>query len=282
MVAAHTPTVIGRHVALRLRALREATGLSFADVERLSKPSGNKIGEQKVRRIERAEVRPERTDIETLLGIYGVPYAEAKVILEQFDLSWQSGWWLSYPDIVVGPFVSFEREAEQIRTWQPYVFPGLFQTDAYAWAMVTAGMPHISEEEAERRVRVRAERRTVVTGKAPQIHAVLGEAALRQAIGGEDVMRRQLRHLLEVAELPNVTLQVLPFSARAHAGLTGPSVILSFAEGIFHDVVYVDGPGAGWYGETERDLEVFTLLWGDVADAALPPEDSVAIVAALA
>ncbi len=106
---------------------------------------------------------------------------------------------------------------------------GLLQTEEYAQAVVTRGMPDAPRAEIDRRVALRLERQKVlVSERAPQVHAVLDEAALRRPYGDRAVMRGQLKHLIEVSEHPGVTLQVMPFSFGGHAGESGAFTMLSF------------------------------------------------------
>lgn len=277
MTAPHSPTVRARRLGSYLRQLREQHHLTAATV-------GARIGKHHstVHRIEHAKTRPEAEVIESLLDVYGVKKAQRLELLNLAENSWQRGWWQEYDDVLEDSFACLEDEASAIFTWQPQLIPGLLQTDDYAQSLISAGASAPPREEIEQRVDARIRRRKVLRRTPPlQLHAILGETALRQEVGGPDVMRAQLRYLLEVGERDNVTIQVLPFSAGAHPGLSGPFVIFEFAHEDDPAVAYTENLSGSAYLESETALRRFRLAWGDVLDAALSPVQSADFVAAL-
>jgi hypothetical protein len=113
---------------------------------------------------------------------------------------------------------------------------------------------------------------------AVKLWAVLDEAVLRRRIGGAAVMRAQLDRLAEAAEMPHVTIQVLPYDVGEHAALEGSFTILGFARTGEHNVVYLDATTGGVYVEKAQDVERYAAVFDHVRAAALSPKDSVLFI----
>jgi len=159
------------------------------------------------------------------------------------------------------------------------VVPGLLQTEEYARQTFRNGPRELDRDDIERRVQVRMERQRVLAREdRPRLWAVLDEAVIRRVVGGPEVMREQLRHLIDCAEQGKTTLQVVPFGAGAHAGTTGPFVILDFPETTDPDVVYVETLAGDIYLEAPTDVDRYTLAFARLLAAALHPDDSVRLV----
>jgi hypothetical protein len=129
-------------------------------------------------------------------------------------------------------YLALEADATHLASYQPMLVPGLLQTEDYARAVISQMKKDLSPSQVESLVRVRMERqRSRLGGEAPaRLWAILDEAVLRRMVGSVEVMREQMRKLLEASEHPNVIVQLLPFSLGAHPGLYGPFVILSFPD----------------------------------------------------
>jgi hypothetical protein len=181
----------------------------------------------------------------------------------------RKGWWQSFSDIPYSTLIGLEAEAVTMLTYQQ-VMPGLFQTEAYARAIIKGTWPSIDSETLEERVEVRLTRQGVLTRERPlQIRAVLDETCVRRMVGGAEVMRGQLARLLDLAKLPNVIVQVLPFSVGAHPGtMLGPFSVLEFAHPDDPGVVYVESD-SDQYPDREGDLERYTLAFDHVRSMAL-------------
>jgi hypothetical protein len=133
------------------------------------------------------------------------------------------------------------------------------------------------------RVAVRMARQAVLTREPPPLlQVVLDEAVLRRQIGGHNVLRRQLMRLVEAAERPTVTIQVLPFAAGAHRALAGSFIILEFADGSDHPLVYSEGMTGGVFRSRPEELRSYLMSFDALRDAAMSPERSTELVAALA
>jgi hypothetical protein len=157
--------------------------------------------------------------------------------------------------------------------------PGLLQTEGYIRAVIRATRPDAAEAEVDRRVTARLTRQKLLTeANPPEYWAVLDEAVLNRTVGGREVMRAQLEHLVTLAALPHVTLQVVPFDAGAHAGMDSPFLILGFPEQADPDVVYVEYTTTGVYLEQPSDVHRYTLMFDHLRAAAWKPDDTVVMV----
>jgi Domain of unknown function (DUF5753) len=160
--------------------------------------------------------------------------------------------------------------------------PGLLQTEDYARAVIRGGLPSAGRDEIERRVQVRMERQDVLRGDSPlELWGIVDEAALRRQVGGQDVMCGQLRYLLAAAELPQVTLQVIPFGAGAHAGMPGSFVFMQFADATIADVVYIDSMAGELFLEEESDVSRYRLVFEHLRAVAESPDTSGALITGL-
>jgi hypothetical protein len=194
----------------------------------------------------------------------------------------QKGWWSTYEGVLpagLDTYVGFEESAASLRSFQNSLVTGLLQTEEYARAAVTAARHTNDREEVERLVRLRMRRQELLTRETPlELWAVLDEALLHRPIGGPCVMRAQLMRLLEATEMPNVTIQVLPFARGGHAGLDGPFTIITFPDPTDLDVVYV--PGTVWNAllEREKDVRRHTACFDHLRAEALPPDESAELI----
>jgi hypothetical protein len=149
--------------------------------------------------------------------------------------------------------------------------------------MIRAARPDITSDEVERRVRVRLARQALLTQGGPiDLWAVLDEAVVSRPVGGDEVMRAQLGRLVAAADLPNVTLQILPFSAGAHAGMDGTFAILDFPEPRDPGAVYAENATGGLFLEKPDELRKYVFIFNQIRAAALCPDESVALIAKLA
>jgi hypothetical protein len=171
------------------------------------------------------------------------------------------GWWHAYSDILPAwaqPYVGLEAAASVIRTYQIQIIPGLLQTEGYARALIRQGSA-ATEEQIARRGELRASRQEILRRPdAPQLWVVVDEGALRRPVGSREVVREQLQYLIEVADHPAVTLQIMPFAAGAHSAMGGPFTILRFAEPDLADVVYIEQLTTALY--LEKPVEVDSYL----------------------
>ena len=188
------------------------------------------------------------------------------------------GWWHQYGDVLPGWFethIGLEEAASVIRTYEVQFVPGLLQTADYARAVAQLGHPRSSPEEIERRVQLRVQRQELLTvPDAPRVWAVIDEASLRRPLGGPEVMAGQLRHLLKMAELPNVTLQIAPFSLGGLAAAGGPITILRFLEPDLPDIVYLEQLTSALYLDKRDDVDHYLAVMDRLSAQSESPRES--------
>lgn len=238
-MADHIPTVRQRRLAQALRELRHEAGLTQDAV-------AARMGwhTSKLFRLENARSpRVGWLDVRELMDMYGVPSPHREALIQLARDARMMGWWTPYRDVFTGSYVALEDEASAMRLYCPELIPGLLQTEHYARAVIRAVRPGYDEESVERRVAARLARQKALLDRAasPELRCVLNEAVLRRQVGDRHVMGTQLRALADAASRPLMTLQLLPFSAGAHAGLEGGFVLIEFPSTQDPDVVYVEG-----------------------------------------
>jgi hypothetical protein len=237
----------------------------------------------KISRIETGQVRATPRDVRDMLEIYGVDGEQREALIQIAREARQTAWWHAYGDVMKeSTYVGLEAAAASIQTFEPLVVPGLFQITEYARAISRTLVPKLRSEEVERQVELRMARQMMLTqDDPPAVWAVLDEAALRRPIGEPGVMAEQLHHLTEVAAFPTVTIQVLPFPAGEHPGLSGAFTLLGFPEPADPDVVYIEHATGDLYLERAEEIRQYALLFDYLRAAALAPDDSAAFLAAL-
>ena len=176
-------------------------------------------------------------------------------------------------------FVEHEREAASIREFNALAVPGLLQTEDYARALIRVGRPRDNDDEVELHVTTRIKRQRVLNrSKQPMLWAVVDEAVLRRPVGGPAVFRSQLAHLTKVARGPGIVLQVMPFSAGAHAAL-GEFILLGLGDG--RNVAYTESVESARLIEQADEVEAFELVFDMIQAVALSPEASIDMVTRL-
>ncbi|WP_460109927.1 helix-turn-helix domain-containing protein [Streptomyces sp. YKOK-J1] len=271
------PAVRRRKLGAELRALRTGAGLTSGEAALL-------VGwhQSKVSRIETGASGVRPADVRLLLDAYEVHDRQLREMLLMLTGSEDTGgrnrWWHAYRGVLpptYRDFISLESQASGMRTLETTVVPGLLQTPEYARAVTRAAVEGVDEERLDALVEVRLARQDVLRSEPPlELTAVLDEAVLRREVGGPEVMARQRQRLVEAARLPQVRLQVLPFTAGAHVGLTGPFVIFSFPSTSDLDVVVLDQLTSSLYLERKEDLMAYAEAFDTLQFHALSPEES--------
>jgi transcriptional regulator with XRE-family HTH domain len=269
-----SPTIRRRRLGVELRRRREQAGVTIDTVaERLG------CSTSKVSRIETGHTSATTTDVKNILDIYGVEDEVKAELVQIAREARQKGWWHPYSTVLTGAYVGLEAAARSIRTYEQQLIPGLLQSEAYAFAMIRAARPGDTEQVIEQRVRVRMERQSLLIQDDPiDLRVVLDEAVVSRPVGGGDVMRDQLLRLIEASQLPNVTVQILPFAVGAHAGMDGTFAILEFEEEGDSDVVFVDNATGGLFLEKTDELTKYTAIFETIEAAALDPGESVEMI----
>ncbi|RKN29274.1 XRE family transcriptional regulator [Micromonospora musae] len=266
------PTVLRMLLGAQLRRLRESSG-----VTREGAGWEIRASESKISRMELGRVGFKERDVADLLTLYGVKDdAEREVLLKLARDANSPGWWHRYGDVLPGWFQSYlglEAAAALIRTYEVQFVPGLLQTSAYARAVVLLGHGAATPDEIDRRVGLRMGRQELLRRtNPPQLWAVLDEAALRRPLGGPEVMRGQLDALVEATRLPNIRLQIVPFTAGGHAAAGGAFSILRFGDQDLPDIVYIEQLTSAIYLDKRDDLDHYALAMERLCVEAEPPE----------
>jgi transcriptional regulator with XRE-family HTH domain len=265
------PTVGQVVLGRRLLDLRERAGLKREEAAKILR-----VAPATVRRMEMAEVGLKIPYLQLLLKAYGVSDEEAEAFVQLAEEANRPGWWQRFHDILPGWFsmhVSLEGAAGLIRQYEPHFVPGLLQTEDYARAVLRSGaVGQTSPDDIERHVALRMQRQALLTRQdAPRLWVVMDETALRRPVGGPEVMRAQIDKLLDVMELPHVTVQVAEFSAGPHPGTYGPFVLFRFAMPELPDMVYSEYLTGAVYldarAEVAAHLEVMDRMAAQAATA---------------
>ena len=275
MARGNSPTVRRRRLASELRRLREASQLTIDEVGEKLECSASKIS-----RIETGHVGVTPRDVRDMLELYAIDEDQREALVQLAREARKKGWWHAYNEVFTGSFVGLESDASSLHTFQALLVPGLLQTEDYMRAVIKAIRPDHADEEVSKRIAGRSARQRMLTDdtQPPEYWAILDEAVLRRTVGGPAIMRAQLLRLLEVSDLPHVTLQVVPFGAGAHAGMENPFLILGFPEPADPDVVYVENTTTGSYLEEPSDVYRYTLMFDHLRASALNPTDTLSMV----
>ncbi|HEU4425544.1 MAG TPA: DUF5753 domain-containing protein [Pilimelia sp.] len=254
----------------RLRRLRQARGVGRDDAGYAIRAS-----ESKISRMELGRVGFKERDVADLLTLYGVVDNKTRAaLLALANEANRPGWWHPYADLLSSwsqYYMDLESAATLIRTYEAQLVPGLLQTAAYARAAVLLRHGDIDDEEVDRRVDLQVARQQLLTRPdPPQVWAVVDEAVLRKPIGGADVMRAQLRHLIQVSSLPNVNLQVVSIQAGGHAAPVGAFAILRFPEQNLPDVVYLEHLTGALFLDRREDVDHYAATIAKLYMAAAP------------
>jgi hypothetical protein len=266
------PTALRIILGAHLRRMREAAGISRSDAGWEIRSS-----ESKVSRMELGRVGFKERDVSDLLKLYGLDDGEERDRLLALARDANNpGWWHRFGDVLPSWFHSYlglEAAAQLIRTYELQFIPGLLQTPEYVRAVVQLGRGLIPPEEVERRVALRVGRQEVLHRAVNPVRlwAVVDESVLRRPIGGVKAMRVQLESLIEATHLPNVTLQVMPFSSGGHAATGGAYSILRFPEQDLPDIVYIEHLTSALYLDKLEDLDQYTATMEALCVAAPPP-----------
>ncbi|MGH3719075.1 MAG: helix-turn-helix domain-containing protein [Pseudonocardiaceae bacterium] len=280
MVASSSPTVLKRYVALELRRLREGAGFTREQVaERLRCVISH------ISHLETTRNLPKAAELEVLLGFYGV--AERTAPFQELVDAARKGrdWWLPFKGAAPEWFdlyLGMESSARQIDSYDSMIIPGLFQTPAYAKAVIRAGEPELSDAELARRIELRMTRQDVLTRQPdpPAVWSVLDESALHRPAGEPEVLVEQLEHLVKLLDLPALTVQVLPLEAGVHAGIEGTFMILTFPPELVGDpgIAYVESRIGGTYYEDPAEIMTYSNTLRRIQIHARTPQETRALL----
>lgn len=272
------PSVRSRQVSALLRTLREDLGLSGAEVAKALGMSPSKIS-----RIETGARGLRVEDVAAMLGHYQVPEQKRAQILDQVRKAEERGWWesqgLGLPELWQA-LINFESRATRIQNFEALVIPGLLQTDEYTEAIIASINKTLSSVELTNLVASRRARQAVLGRRKLQFLAIIDESAIRRPIAESGVMRRQLRHLVDAADRPNVTVRVVPLQAGPHVGLRGPFAIMDFEDE--PSLAYIENHHFGMFLDEKEDIAAYRVALGNILNEALEPAESAELIARLA
>jgi DNA-binding XRE family transcriptional regulator len=261
------PTVRRRRLGQELRRLREMKGMTAEEVaERLL------VSQSKISRLENGRRSISQRDVRDLCGVYEVEdHRIVDSLMQMAKDSRQQGWWHAFGDIPYSVYIGLETDAASLRVYEPQVVPGLLQTRQYAEALIAGALPESGTTDVEKRVSVRVRRQERLNDAEHPLRlwVVIDEAALRRLVGDKQLMREQLEHLVELSQLPHVTVQVLPFEMGAHPGINGQYAILEFPDTSDSSVVYIEGVTSDLYLEKANDVQKYSVMYEHLRAQAL-------------
>jgi transcriptional regulator with XRE-family HTH domain len=271
------PAVARMLLGARLRELRETAGISQEDAA-----SAIRGSESKICRMELGRHRIKAQDVTDLLDLYKVTADERTTLLALAAETNRAGWWRGYSDVVPDgfqPYLGLKHAAGMIRDYQVQFVPGLLQTADYARAVLRIGTRGTPDPQTDQRVSLRMRRQQILHRQAPpRLWAVIDEAALRRPVGGTAVARAQLEHLIEMAQLSHVRIQIAPFSSGSRAVAAGPVTVLRFPQARLTDMVYLEFETGAQYLNKPAEKAYYWNVLNRLGNEAPPPADSAGIL----
>jgi transcriptional regulator with XRE-family HTH domain len=285
MTSRSSPSVRRLELGRQLRRRREASGLSLEDVAEHLMCSPSKIS-----RIETGARSASQRDVRDLCRLYEVNEADQSHLMDLSREAKQRGWWQSYDEIVPGAvtYTGYENAASAIQAYESIVVPGLLQIPDYTRALTRSlnlrrRNPQVGEEAADQYASTRQRRQErLLEPNPPHYWVILDEAVLHRQVGGPKTMHDQLAHLAGFARDQHVILQIIPFTAGAHAGMEGGFTILHFENDDVPTMVFVESRGGHLYLSRDADIEHFEDDFDHLRAAALNLDDSVDLLERMA
>jgi transcriptional regulator with XRE-family HTH domain len=262
-------------LGVELRQLRESAGLTVDQVAAELYCSRSKVS-----RIEMGRVGVTQRDVRDMLQLYGASNEQRELVQRLAHEARQKKdlWWRAYGELpdMVKTFIDLETAAESIQLYEALLIPGLLQTENYTRSILTAHQRSPSPEALNRQVELRVARQAILTRPSPSsLSVVLDEAAIHRLVGGSQVMRNQLKRLIETAEMPNVSLQIIPFEAGEHPSMVGPFQILSFPELSYPEVVFIENPIGDLYLDSSEQASEYTRIFSALEIVASSVEQTI-------
>ncbi|MGP3981247.1 helix-turn-helix domain-containing protein [Streptomyces sp. KR80] len=266
-VRKETASATGQYFAEMVRTLREQAGLTQDELGKRINYTGAAISN-----VENCKGLPSEKMIAGLEEVLGAGTGLLQMAGKYLVLD-------RYPPYFKD-YVVLEAAARNVSSYQTMVIDGLFQTQAYARAVLRCGFPPLSEEEVEQLVEARMDRKALFDRKPiPLIELVLEESALLRQVGPKEVMRAQLAHLAECADRRNVTVQVIPLSRGArgeHAGLDGPMKLIETPE--HHHLVYLESQRKSLLISDPEEVSALATRYAMIRAQALGPDESLELI----
>jgi len=280
MAEVGSPLVQRRRLRTELKKARQVSGLTQDQVAGEMDWSLSKII-----RIESASSGISANDLKALLQLYGVKDpGQVDSLVALARAARERSWWSAYRDVAPQPLLQlteYESAAQAIRQFETMFVPGILQTEDYARAVIDNYYEEgLSSNQLRALVELRTRRQDVIDAEdPPSFHFILDEAAIRRLVGGPSIMRRQLRRLIEVADRPNISLEVIPFSAGLHPGMKGPFEIIEFADPSDSEIVYLESPRGDIFSDVPEETSKYREDFARLGKASLGPQGSLARIA---
>jgi transcriptional regulator with XRE-family HTH domain len=269
-----SPTLRRRELASRLRDLRRQAGLTVEDVA-----TQLLCSQAKISRIETGARPANLRDVRDLCAIYGVEETQREQLMTLAREARQQGWWQRFDDLAIESLIGLETEAARISTYQSSVIPWAFQTKDYAYAVIKGALPRIANRILEERVSARLIRQELLTREdPPRLWALIDESALQRQVGSRKIMHEQLSRMIELADYPNIVMQVVPYEAGAHPGLDSTFTLLEFDDPSQRPVVYTESMAGSFYLERPVDIDRHREALEYLRACSLSPASSVSLI----
>jgi hypothetical protein len=269
------PSAVRWLVGVELTRFRERSGRKITEAAKVIKCSPGKIGH-----MESGRNQQQPGEVRDLLRFYGADQANIDRLSSLAGSAGEQTWWAAWTDVVpdwLKTFVGLEGLAERSSIYAPLLFPALLQTETYSLGSTT-GHARVRPDHNERFVGLRMERqRRLRAEKHPlRLTVMVEEVVLDRPIGGRDVLRDQLKHVLEVVERENVEVRVLPTDVGYHEALVGPFTVLDFAEA--QSIAYVELVNGAVYVQDQDQVNGYNRTVDRLREVALSPEESAAVI----
>ncbi|MCO5992820.1 helix-turn-helix domain-containing protein [Actinoallomurus rhizosphaericola] len=271
-----------------LAKLRARTGLSLKDVQ-----AELDYEQSWMSRVEHGERGMKAKDVRSLLDLYSrhttieAGQREELLVLARAGFSGKPDWWRKLAGKGLKPkfdlLIAAESGARVINAWRSQTVPGILQTEPYARALIEATDIE-GVVDTDERIEIRRTRQEIITRRDDPValHVILDEAVLHHQIGGPEVLRGQLDHLVQLGKLDNVRIQVLPYKVGAHAAVTGDFVLLVFQASDDLGMVYLETATTGLVLQSEHEVRRYSQTYGTLQAMALPPTKSADLIASAA
>jgi len=269
-----SPTVRRRELGAVLRAMRTERDMTVEQVAAVLMCSPSKVS-----RMETGHRVATARDVRDLCDLYEIADPDERARIARLAAEGkQQGWWRSYELDNFATYVGLEEAATATKNFQSTTVPGLLQTADYARAMHATAVGEFPPERIEQFIQARLKRQESLTKDSPlRLWTILDEPVLHRRVGGFHVMRDQLRRMVDAAQMPNVTIQVIPFSAGAHPAMESSFDILEFGDPM-PSLVYVEGLIGNMYLERTQDLQRYEQVFARLSNIALSPQESIELI----
>jgi predicted XRE-type DNA-binding protein len=272
-----SPLILRRRLRTELLTLRAQENLTQQQVAEAMDWSLSKMN-----RIEKAKSGISTNDLKALLRLYGITDKEQiDELLALARGAKQSPWWRRYNDVAPAgllELMDYESASSAISQFETTFVPGILQTEEYASAVLQVFYDEKSTESVARLVDLRTQRRGLLTSEdAPEFSFVLDESVIRRPVASRSAMSQQIQRLASIAELPNVTIQIVPFAAGLYPGMKGAFELVHFEDAPDEDLVFTEGSraDADFISDKPEETQGYREAFERIIGVALSPSDSV-------